>query len=81
MDRQVVHMLKDSLQLQAQPKHQTTRNLHKGKPEKNKLLKFHGSQNYFLFVDGWGEVVHFQQILPALRHFMCTFLPFKHSEA
>lgn len=40
------------LAIRAQPKHQTTGNPHKGKPEKNKLLKFHGSQKYFLFVDG-----------------------------
>lgn len=67
--------------MQAQPKRQTTGVPHKGKPEKNKLLKFHGSQNYFLVVDGWGEVGSFQQILPALRHFVFTFLPFKHSKA
>lgn len=65
----------------AQPKHQTMGNPHTRKPEKQKLLKFHGSQNCFLFVDGWGEVVNFQQTLPALRHFVFTFLSFKHSEA
>jgi len=67
--------------MQAQPKHQTTGTPHKGKPEKNQLLKFQGSQNYFLFVDEWGEVVHFQQILTAPRHSVFTFLSFKHSEA
>lgn len=61
--------------MQAQPKHQTTGNPHKDKPEKNKLLEFHSSQNHFLFVDGWGEVVHFQQMLPALRHLYLLFFP------
>lgn len=66
--------------MQAESKHQTLGNPHKSKPEKNKLLKFHGSQNYFLFVYGWEELVYFKQILPALRHLTFTFLPFKHSK-
>lgn len=66
--------------MQAESKHQTLGNPHKGKPEKNKLLKFHGSQNYFLFVYGWGNLVYFKQILSALRYLTFTFLPFKHSE-
>lgn len=79
MGRQAVHMLRDSLQRRL---NQNIRlgNPYESKPEKNKLLKFHGSQNYFLFVYGWGELVYFKQILPALRHLAFTFLPFKHSE-
>lgn len=49
--------------------------------KKNDLLKFHGSQNYFLLVKRWWEAVHFQQCQSwGTLHLLLISFKYKHSE-
>lgn len=74
MDRPVAHMLRDSLQCKLN-RNTRQQGIHiKASQRKIIFLSFMALKITFLFVDRWWEVVPFQQILPALRHFVFTSL-------
>lgn len=74
MDRPVAHMLRDSLQCKLN-RNTRQQGIHiKASQRKIIFLSFMDHKITFLFVDRWWEVVPFQQILPALRHFVFTSL-------